>query len=63
MLRGAAMFDSDDAAATTLGPTEHDFQASHQPHAMTTTGSAILTLVLWRGPDLRGLSYFTTAAD
>ena len=50
-------------AAATLGPTEHRFHASHQPHAMTTTDSAILTLVLWRGPDLRGLSQLTTPTD
>ena len=63
VLSGAAMFKSYGDAAVTLGPAEQRFHASHQPHAMTTTGSAILTLVLWRGPDLRGLSYFTTAAD
>ena len=57
------MFESDGAVATALGPAEHRFHASHQPHAMTTTDNAILTLVLWRGADLRGLSQLTTAAD
>ena len=63
VLSGAAMFESDGDAAARLGPTEHRFHASHQPHAMTTTDSAILTLVLWRGPDLRGLSQLTTPTD
>ena len=63
VLSGAAMFESDGDAAARLGPTEHRFHASHQPHAMTTTDSAILTLALWRDPDLRGLSQLTTAAD
>ena len=62
-LSGAAMFESDGAVATALGPAEHRFHASHQPYAMTTTDNAILTLVLWRGSDLRGLSQLTTAAD
>jgi len=57
------MFESDGDAAATLGPAEHRFHASHQPHAMTTTDSAILTLVLWRGPDLRGLSQVTPPTD
>ena len=50
-------------AAARLGPTENRFRASHQPHAMKTTDSAILTLVLWRGPDLCGLSQLTTPTD
>ena len=50
-------------AAATLGPAEHRFHASHQPHAITTTDSGILILVLWRGPDLRGLSQLITAAN
>jgi hypothetical protein len=57
------MFESDGESFATLGPAEHRFHASHQPHAMTTTNSAILTLVLWRGPNLRGLSQLTTATD
>ena len=63
VLSGAAMLESDGDVAATLGPAEHRFHASHPPHAMTTTHSAILTLVLWRDPDLRGLSQLTTAAD
>jgi hypothetical protein len=51
-----ALFDSDGDDPATLGPAAHHFHASHQPHAMTTTNSAILTLVLWRGPELSGLS-------
>ena len=46
VLSGAAMFESDGDAAATLGPAKNRFHASHQPHAMTTTDSAILTLVL-----------------
>ena len=46
-----ALFESDGD-----GPTAHRFHASQQPHAMTTTDSAILTLVLWRGPDFTSLS-------
>jgi hypothetical protein len=57
------MFESDGYAAATLGPAEHHFPTSHQPHTMTTTDSAILTLLLWRGPDLFGLSQLTTAKD
>ena len=50
-------------AAARFGPAEHRFHASHQPHAMTATDSAILTLVLWHGPALRGLSQLTTLTD
>ena len=50
-------------AAARFGPAEHRFHASHQPHAMTTIDSAILNLVLWRGPDLLGLSQLTTPTD
>jgi mannose-6-phosphate isomerase-like protein (cupin superfamily) len=56
VLAGHALFESDGDDPATLGPTAHRFHASHQPHAMTTTNSAILTLVLWRGPELSGLS-------
>jgi len=61
VLSGEALFESDGDAAATLGPTEHRRHASHQPHAMTTKDSAILTLVLWRGPDLGGSSQLVTA--
>ena len=63
LLSGAAIFESDGDSAATLGPTEQCFHASHQPHAVTTTDSAILTLVLWHDSDLRGLSQLTTPAD
>ena len=56
VLAGYALFVSDGDGPATLGPAAHRFHASHQSHAMTTTDSAILTLVLWRGPDLIGLS-------
>ena len=43
---GHALFDSDGDDQATLGPAAHRFHASQQPHAMTTTDSAMLTLVL-----------------
>jgi len=61
VLAGHALFESDGDDPATLGPTAHRFHASHQPHAMTTTNSAILTLVLWRGPELSGLSQLVRA--
>jgi hypothetical protein len=63
VLSGAAMFESDGDAATTLGLAEHRFHASHQWHTMSTTDNAILTRAIWRGPDLRGLSQLTTPTD
>ena len=45
VLAGHALFESDGDSPATLGPAAHRFHASHQPHAMTTTYSAILTLV------------------
>jgi mannose-6-phosphate isomerase-like protein (cupin superfamily) len=61
VLAGHALFESDGDDPATLGPAAHRFHASHQPHAMTTTNSAILTLVLWRGPELSGLSQLVKA--
>ena len=61
VLAGHALFESGGDDPATLGPAAHRFHASHQPHAMTTTKSAILTLVLWRGPDLSGLSQLVRA--
>ena len=44
------MFESDGESFATLGPAEHRFHASHQPHAMTTTDSAIkLGVMAWPG--------------
>jgi len=56
VLAGHALFESDGDCPATLGPAAHRFHASQQPHAMTTTDSAILTSVLWHGADLTGLS-------
>ena len=61
VLAGHALFASDGDGPATLGPAAHRLHASHQPHVMTTTDSAILTLVLWRGPDLTGLSQLVSA--
>jgi len=62
VLSGAALFESEGVAPATLGPGASRFHASYQPHAMTTKDSAILTLVLWRGPDLNGLSQLVLPA-
>ena len=56
VLAGHTLFESDGDCPATLGLATHRFHASQQPHAMTTTDSAILTLVLWRGANLTGLS-------
>ena len=58
VLAGHALFDSVGVASATLGPAAHRSHSSHGTHAMTTTASAILTLVLSREPDLTGLSQF-----
>ena len=55
-LAGQALLESDGDLPATLDPALHRFNASHQLQTMSTTDSAILTLVLWRGPDLTGLS-------
>ena len=49
VLAGHALFDSESDNPATLGPAAHRSHASQQPHTMTTTDSAMLTLVLWRG--------------
>ena len=46
VLSDAGMFESDGYTAATSGTAKHRFHASHQLHAMTTTDSAILPLVL-----------------
>ena len=56
VLAGHALFNSDGNGPATLGPAVQRFHASQQPHAMIMTDSAMLILVLWRGPDLTGLS-------
>ena len=61
VLAGHAFFKPDGDGPATLGPAAHKFHASQQLHAMTRTDSAILSLVLWRGPDLTGLPHMVRA--
>ena len=56
VLAGHGLFESVGDGPASLDPATHRSHTSYQPHAMTTTNSAILTLVLWRGPELSGLS-------
>jgi hypothetical protein len=56
VLASHALFKLDGDGPAILGPGAHRFHTIHQPHAMTTSDSAILTLVLWREPELSGLS-------
>jgi mannose-6-phosphate isomerase-like protein (cupin superfamily) len=52
VVAGHAMFETPGTALHELGPGQTQFHASNEPHSMTTTDSAILTLVLWRGEGL-----------
>lgn len=52
IVSGHALFHADGEADLTLGPEGTRFHAANQPHAMTTTDSPVLTLVMWRGEGL-----------
>lgn len=52
VIAGRALFEAEGEAPAMLGPGDTRFHASNQPHAMTTTDSPVLALVLWRGAGL-----------
>lgn len=55
IVSGHALFEAEGLPPQVLGPGDIRIHASNQPHAMTTTDSPILALVLWRGAGLEGL--------
>ena len=55
VISGSALFQARGLAPTVLGPGQTREHLSNQPHAMTTTDSPVLTLVLWRGAGLQTL--------
>jgi mannose-6-phosphate isomerase-like protein (cupin superfamily) len=55
IISGQALFEADGQPAQVLKPGDIRVHASNQPHAMTTTDSPILALVLWRGDGIDGL--------
>lgn len=55
IISGRALFEAEGMEPQILGPGDIRIHASNQPHAMTTTDSPILALVLWRGAGLTGL--------
>lgn len=52
ILAGQALFEAEGMAPQMLGPGDLRLHAANQPHAMTTTDSPVLALVLWRGAGL-----------
>lgn len=52
VLSGGAEFETEDGGKRWLGPGDTQMHLRHQPHAMTTHDSPILTYVLWRGEGL-----------
>ncbi|MEL7092445.1 MAG: dimethylsulfonioproprionate lyase family protein [Pseudomonadota bacterium] len=54
VVAGGADFASDGVPSATLAPGDTRLHGAWQSHAMTTTTSDILTLVLWRGEGLAG---------
>jgi mannose-6-phosphate isomerase-like protein (cupin superfamily) len=52
VVSGRAIFHADGEEDREIGPGGTRFHAANQPHAMTTTDSPVLTLVLWRGEGL-----------
>lgn len=56
VLAGRATFLAEGAPPAEIGPGGTRHHAAFQPHAMTTTDSAVLTLVLWRGAGLDGMA-------
>lgn len=55
IIAGQALFEAEGLPAQVLGPGDIRLHASNQPHAMTTTDSPVLALVLWRGAGLTGV--------
>ncbi|MEL7097543.1 MAG: dimethylsulfonioproprionate lyase family protein [Pseudomonadota bacterium] len=60
---GSAIFEAEGDAPAVLTPGQTKAHTGHQPHAMTTQGSPILTFVLWRGPGMAGKPAMTDPAD
>ena len=54
IIAGHALFEAEGLPPQVLGPGDIRVHASNQPHAMTTTDSPVLALVLWRGAGLAG---------
>ena len=54
ILAGEALFEADGEPTALLSPGDTRLHRSNQPHAMTTTDSPVLALVLWRGTGLHG---------
>ncbi|MEC3862642.1 dimethylsulfonioproprionate lyase family protein [Mesobacterium sp. TK19101] len=54
ILAGHALFEAEGQVSTVLRAGDIRIHASNQPHAMTTTDSPVLALVLWRGAGLQG---------
>lgn len=55
IISGRALFQTEGEVPQVLMPGDIRIHKSNQPHAMTTTDSPVLTLVLWRGAGLSGL--------
>ena len=49
VIAGHATFSAKGRAAEKLRPGQTSFHATNQPHAMTTTDSPVMALVMWRG--------------
>jgi mannose-6-phosphate isomerase-like protein (cupin superfamily) len=52
IVSGRALFMAEGLEPRVLGPGDTRIHGSNQPHAMTTSDSAVLTLVIWRGNGL-----------
>lgn len=61
ILAGHAQFRADGLPEARLGPGDTRVHAPWQRHAMNTTDSPVLTLVLWRGEGLNGLPELSEA--
>lgn len=54
ILAGHALFEAEGQPAQVLRAGDTRIHPSNQPHAMTTTDSPVLALILWRGAGLHG---------
>lgn len=55
IVSGRALFEAEGEPAAILGPGDIRVHRPNQPHAMTTTDSPILALLLWRGQGIDGV--------
>lgn len=60
IISGQALFEADGLPPQVLRPGDTRLHLSNQPHAMTTSDSPVLALVLWRGEGLTGLPRMST---